>query len=310
MIEVNPRLALTVQTNGGMRSPDWWAELGKRFRTANTGVYFGIDGLEDTNHLYRINVNWKRLMEHAQAFIAAGGHAGWNFIVFKHNEHQIEMARELATKMGFKHFLVKKTARFMLSLPEKNVAIPVLPVYKKDKSLSHLLEPPLNSEQKNTVLKLAEQNNLDHQIEISKELKLELKKNHHLQRNFSKQFAQTDFSQFDQTEVNCIVKRDKSLFIDCHGHVLPCCWTTWPLYSFWGDPEAYQMRQLVDEIGGMDSINAKNQTLQEIVEGPLFNKIAQGWGKASIKDGKPLICAKTCPRYLSPIPEEAARSDL
>ena len=54
-------------------------------------------------------------MENAEAFISAGGRARWDFIVFKHNQHQVEEAEKLANKMGFKQFRIRKTARFNYS---------------------------------------------------------------------------------------------------------------------------------------------------------------------------------------------------
>ena len=65
---------------------------------------FSIDGLADTNKLYRIGINHDRVMANAKAFIEAGGKARWKFIVFRHNEHQVEEARELAKDMGFWQF--------------------------------------------------------------------------------------------------------------------------------------------------------------------------------------------------------------
>jgi hypothetical protein len=44
--------------------------------------------LEDTNHLYRENVEWKKIMENARAFISAGGTAHWDMLIFDHNKHQ------------------------------------------------------------------------------------------------------------------------------------------------------------------------------------------------------------------------------
>ena len=78
-------------------------------------VHFGIDGLEDTNHLYRVNVKWKKVMENVKAFVENGGNAIWDYIVFRHNEHQVEQAREFSNKIGFKKFLVKKTGRFAVN---------------------------------------------------------------------------------------------------------------------------------------------------------------------------------------------------
>jgi MoaA/NifB/PqqE/SkfB family radical SAM enzyme len=102
---------IKISTNGSLRSTDWWKEFAEKTKNKNI-VFFSIDGLEDTNHVYRINSNWKKIIENAQAFIDAGGHAHWNFIEFEHNYHQIDEARLLASNMGFEKFSVKYTARF------------------------------------------------------------------------------------------------------------------------------------------------------------------------------------------------------
>jgi sulfatase maturation enzyme AslB (radical SAM superfamily) len=111
---INPNLKISVATNGGMKSASWWEKLAKAL-PANHEVIFGIDGLEDTNHIYRVNVNWNSLIKNVKAFIAAGGNATWQFIVFRHNEHQREQARSFATALGFKTFMLKKPHRFVQS---------------------------------------------------------------------------------------------------------------------------------------------------------------------------------------------------
>lgn len=100
-----------IATNASLRTPDWWRDLAARTK-GRIRVNFSIDGLEDTNHLYRVGSNWDKIMANAEAYIKGGGIANWYFIEFKHNYHQIEQARELAKKMGFAKFNVKYTSRF------------------------------------------------------------------------------------------------------------------------------------------------------------------------------------------------------
>lgn len=100
-----------IATNASLRTPDWWRNLAARTK-GRIVVNFSIDGLEDTNHLYRVGSDWDKIMANAEAFIKGGGRAKWYFIEFKHNYHQIEQARELAKKMGFQQFNVKYTSRF------------------------------------------------------------------------------------------------------------------------------------------------------------------------------------------------------
>lgn len=105
---VNAKTKLSINTNGGARDPVFWKELGK----LGVQVIFSIDGLEDTNHLYRRNVKWDKLMSNVESFIKSGGNATWDFLVFKHNQHQIDSAKQLSEKMGFKSFNKKTTTRW------------------------------------------------------------------------------------------------------------------------------------------------------------------------------------------------------
>lgn len=110
------KLGIKLATNGAIRSPKWWSNLANTLKQLNqlsngpieNRVVFGIDGLDNITHqLYRRGCDFDRVMENAQAFIDAGGHAEWQWIEFKHNEHQIEDAVNLADKMGFKHFFTR-----------------------------------------------------------------------------------------------------------------------------------------------------------------------------------------------------------
>lgn len=102
---------IDISTNGSMRTPDWWARLAQQGSDKLT-VIFSIDGLKDTNHLYRVGSNYNKIIENATAFINAGGAAEWHFIEFGHNQHQAVEAHNIAKQMGFTKFVIKNTARF------------------------------------------------------------------------------------------------------------------------------------------------------------------------------------------------------
>jgi MoaA/NifB/PqqE/SkfB family radical SAM enzyme len=128
-------LKLRINTNGGMKK-SYWAELA-HLLGPDDRVIFGIDGLEDTNHLYRRNVEWDVLMKNAKQFIDAGGKAIWQFIVFEHNQHQVDQASELSKSMGFIEFYIKKTIRFV---DKRYIKIEQTPVVDKNKI--YFIKPP------------------------------------------------------------------------------------------------------------------------------------------------------------------------
>ena len=133
----NSSLIIGIHSNGGARPPSWWAELA----TSVTYCRFGIDGLEDTNHLYRRNTSWKKIMANLTAFITAGGNAQWAFIAFDHNRHQINDARDLSRRLGVRRFVVKRTGRFKRTA-DGNVApliVRAKPVASCTKSLLRLM---------------------------------------------------------------------------------------------------------------------------------------------------------------------------
>lgn len=108
---VNPDIVLGMNTNGALQTTFWWHGLGQIFNQPLDYCVFSIDGLEDTNHVYRKNVNWDKLIANAEAFIAAGGSAHWDMLVYKHNQHQVEACEQLARKLGFKWFRAKVSKR-------------------------------------------------------------------------------------------------------------------------------------------------------------------------------------------------------
>ena len=109
---INPNITLGMNTNGSLRDASWWKNIADLTNTQKDYVVFSIDGLEDTNHIYRINTNWTRIMSNVQTYIAAGGRAHWDMLVFNHNAHQVDQAQELAKSMGFKWFRAKVSQRF------------------------------------------------------------------------------------------------------------------------------------------------------------------------------------------------------
>ncbi len=120
----DPKLQINIATNGGTRNKAFWQNMGElsaRYTSPITmqdgtnrkrlHIIWGIDGLEDTNHLYRRNVKWEKLQENFRTYIKAGGRATWQFIYFAWNEHQDEEVKQRSIDEGFEKLKWRNTKR-------------------------------------------------------------------------------------------------------------------------------------------------------------------------------------------------------
>jgi MoaA/NifB/PqqE/SkfB family radical SAM enzyme len=126
---------VNVVTNGSIRSPAWWQSSAKKFPKLH--VTFSIDGLEDTNHLYRVGLDFNKIINNAKSFIDHGGNATWKFILFKHNEHQIDDIIQLSQQLGFAELEITscRTGDFQ-NLTDWPVIV--------NNKVSHFLQQPTN----------------------------------------------------------------------------------------------------------------------------------------------------------------------
>jgi len=102
---------LNIHTNGGIHGSDYWTDVGNILTTEDI-INFDLDGLEDTHSIYRINTKFENVFNNARSVIATNRpQVHWKYIVFEHNKHQIEKAKELAISEGFHSFSTVKTGR-------------------------------------------------------------------------------------------------------------------------------------------------------------------------------------------------------
>jgi len=100
-----------IVTNGSRMKPEFWRALTQRLGR-NDCVEFSIDGLEDTNAIYRINSEWSSIMQAIDTVVAAGVPTVWKTIIFKHNQDQLDQIRTLALSKGIGDFRTVMTHRF------------------------------------------------------------------------------------------------------------------------------------------------------------------------------------------------------
>ena len=101
--KIFPNIFLDISTNAGLGKIENYIGLAR----LGVNITFAIDGLSDTNHIYRRGVSWQKVKERFSAFINEGGNASWQYIKFPHNEHQIDKAHELAQQWGFKNIEIR-----------------------------------------------------------------------------------------------------------------------------------------------------------------------------------------------------------
>jgi MoaA/NifB/PqqE/SkfB family radical SAM enzyme len=104
---------IRLYTNGSARNKSYWEMLAKSLNPSDE-VVFSIDGLEDTNHVYRIGSVWDKVISNVRTFVENGGTAVWEMLVFSHNEHQVKDAQDLSSSIGVSSFRVKRADRFDL----------------------------------------------------------------------------------------------------------------------------------------------------------------------------------------------------
>lgn len=271
--KTNPFLDLSMFTNGSGQTPAWWKALAQVINK----VHFSIDGLEDTNAIYRRGTNFKKIMKSAESYISAGGYAIWDYIVFRHNEHQVESAREMAGQMGFKQFVVKKTGRFF-SNQKLKVKTEQL-VLNKNGSADYYLQMPKNPKYQNSSLK--------------KEEKL------------SKKYGSLH-EYLNQTQIQCRVSAEKSIYISAEALVFPCCWTANQLYPWYFKKRSSQIWKFIDQLTEKEhSLSAKKHSIKKIIHGDFFQKIIpESWKRHDIQNDRLRVCAKTCGREFSPFSDQ------
>ncbi len=98
-----PNVQQVIHTSGN-QPPKAWQKI-QQALTDRDSVLFSIDGLEDTNSIYRQGSRWDWI-ESALRQCSKSHQTMWKFIVFKHNQNQIWTAIETAKNFGVRYFIL------------------------------------------------------------------------------------------------------------------------------------------------------------------------------------------------------------
>lgn len=259
--------SLQLYTNGSARSPEWWEYLAKNVLNREYDyVYFSIDGLEDTNHLYRVNSDWNKIIENAKAFINAGGNTRWDYLIFDHNQHQIEDAKTLAKKLGFRKIMFKETSRFIANNAfkgnEKNSTKNVLD--RKTKTTKHKIE----------ITKSKSARQFDRIIE-----------NYGSWENY-----------VNTTPIKCKYQLMKAVYIDFEAKLWPCCWMGPSKYFDEKNIQKPQLEYLMNWYG--ENFNSlRTHKLKDILNSHVWytTNLENSWKqKLDSINPKLQVCGRTC----------------
>ena len=85
---------VSINTNGGLRSSEFYRKNAKNRRLKITWSIDGID--HDTNWKYREGVNWEKAWSNMYAWFYIGGKGTWEYLMFDWNKDQIPLAKTFA----------------------------------------------------------------------------------------------------------------------------------------------------------------------------------------------------------------------
>lgn len=253
-VDIRPSIEIRIHTNGSLRSLQWWERLARAL-PKNHSVIFAIDGLSDTHHLYRIGTDYDQIIRNASTFIEAGGRAEWAFIRFKHNEHQVETAKKIASDLGFQQFVMKDSSRFLMDRK--------FPVLSQHGVISHFLEPATESKivfvSKQVIdnyKSLVESSVIDCQAYNNKEVYIDA---------FGRLFPCCWIAAVPYNYNHDEISEIKQALLD-------------------------QYNSMIEDFGGIDQIDTKYHSVKSIINSNTYQTV---WKKYWTTD-KMIMCAKTC----------------
>jgi len=247
-------IMMEVRTNGGALPVAFWTWLGQQPKVL---VEFGIDGLADTHHLYRRNTRFDVVIKNATAFIAAGGKASWAMTLFKHNEHQEETCRALATELGFSSFKARASTRWHT----KNLI-----VVDKNFNKEYVLEPVTALEDRFSSKADDKERPLSSYEEDSREVKFDL--------------STAEIKEYPSSNnVKCIAASANSVYLSADKKLWPCCWIGFNVQNaIKTNVRTSFVEKFFNELKyELDFNNVMKNAISDIITSGLFLEIENSW---------------------------------
>ena len=298
---INPDIRLHMNTNASGRDPQFWLDLGEIFKE-NGILTFSVDGLEDTNWIYRRGTNWKKIMSAMTNYVSTGAQSKWEFLVFQHNQHQIEEARQLSKEMKIDHFFSKTAMGFADRLSSENVRGSIN-VFGNNGEFQYEIHPPTRTKYTNKqVAEYIKENNFVKTEEDDVHAQYEKSKNSDsVYRNTIEYEKIVDLSgpltehekKLGECDIDCQTISASRIFISSEGLVFPCCYTGGKYYE--PDNEVSAPLKVFINSYGKENISLTHTTLKNIIDGELFTT---GWLETfedrNIRNKRLRICSEFC----------------
>jgi len=256
VVATNPFVSIHIHTNGSLRNTAWWTRLATALPKRHV-VVFAIDGLKDTHSVHRIGTDYDQVIHNASSFIKAGGIAEWTFIRFKHNAHEVESAKVLASELGFKSFVMKDSSRFVVDTE--------FPVLDKHGNVTHYLQPATESK----IVFLKKQDILNYK-KIAEDSIIDC---------YALKYKEIYIDAFGRLFPCCWIASAPYNYIDLESEI-----------AHVRQEILKQYHMLIEDLGGIDNIDTKNRSVKEIVDSEEYQTV---WDKYW-HEQKLITCARTC----------------
>lgn len=230
-------------TNCGANTKQTFENLGKLSAETNQlDIKFSIDGMENTNHLYRVNVDWDKVVENITAYSSQGGKCEWQYLVFEHNEKDIPNAKQLAEKLKIPIYLRQNV---------RNIKPWTSYIKKK-------IDGKIVTEE--FIVKTTDKKDY----------------NHPETEKVKKWSTPINISEQDKADsIQCLMYHTREIFIDWSGLVWPCCWFATD-YHF----ENHKVFADMDNEFGKGWNSILQHSLQSILDHPYYTSLLkQSWRK-------------------------------
>lgn len=234
---------IEIFTNGGANTTATFERLGKLSASTDAlQVKFSVDGWEDTNHLYRVNVDWDKIVANMTAYMKQNGIGEWQYLVFDHNEKSIPQAKALADSLQIP---------LMLRQNVRNI------------------KPWTSYIKKKVDGKIVTEKFIVRPTTSKKHAHPETKK-------VSKWSPPENISEQDKADsIYCLMYHKREVFVDWSGKVWPCCWFATD-YHFDNEPVLKQ----VDQEFGSDWNSLLHHSLNDILQTEYYKDLLwRSWVK-------------------------------